>query len=471
MEKEQFIEQGIRYIEEHEMIGSGETVILGLSGGADSLALLLLLLEYQQKKTFSLHAVHVEHGIRGGESLADAGFVRQMCDRLQVSCEIVHVDAPKYAQTMGQSLEEAARNLRYQAFDEAAKKQETENIKIAVAHHMDDQAETVLLSLVRGSGLKGLGGMYPKRDRMIRPLLWASRSQIEEFMQAKEMHYLTDRTNFDTQYMRNRIRHEVMPHLMEVNEQAARHICLAAERLRGAEDFIDQQILTCLKLCTRKIFTGEELAGYEILAAEFEQLHPYIQERVVLEILSKVAGQLRDLTQVHVSAVVGLFGKQSGRSLDLPYQMTAKRTINAVLVVKATKLNDVLQPSEWQYQLSEEQFCFEISDWDGNLQISKKKYTKWFDYDKIEGSVQLRHRKSGDVLLYEDGHTRKLKKYMIDEKIPEPGRERLWVLADGERILWVVGYRISDYYKVTKDTKRVLKVQVNGGTEYERENS
>ena len=130
-----------------------------------------------------------------------------------------------------------------------------------------------------------------------------------------------------------------------------------------------------------------------------------------------------------------------------------------------------MQPSEWQYQLSEEQFCFEISDWNGNLQISKKKYTKWFDYDKIEGSVQLRHRKSGDVLLYEDGHTRKLKKYMIDEKIPEPGREKLWVLADGERILWVVGYRISDYYKVTKDTKRVLKVQVNGGTEYERENS
>ena len=266
--KKDFLQKIFSYIEEQELIREGDMVFAGVSGGADSMCLLEVLRAYRSRADFDLRVIHVEHGIRGEESRADAAFVKRFCKERKIPCQVISVDAVSYSEARGLSVEEAARELRYEAFEAAAQAAEKEqltlgavcgtetaqavgfgasqaadagSVRIAVAHHMEDQAETVLWQMIRGSDIRGMGGMRPRRGRIIRPLLDISRTQIEAFLRGEGISWREDVTNSDNTYTRNRLRMEVLPVLMKLNGQAVEHLCESACRLQETESYLEQE--------------------------------------------------------------------------------------------------------------------------------------------------------------------------------------------------------------------------------------
>ena len=495
--KEQFLQKIFSYIEEKELIGAGDVVFAGVSGGADSMCLLEVLREYQRQEDFELRVIHVEHGIRGEESLSDAAYVGQFCEKRGIPCEVISVDARGYSGAHGLSVEEAARMLRYEAFEQAAQKIEAapasvggkiaepdraaggafaehvqmagrsdegrslrkNRVRIAVAHHMEDQAETMLWQMIRGSDIKGMGGMRPRRGRIVRPLLAARRVEIEEFLTERGIRWREDATNRDIVYTRNRLRMDVLPVLKELNGQAISHLCESAERLQEAESYLEAQ--TDILYAH---YAKECALGRLVVCGSLLQEQPLLQRRVLYRALETVCGGARDLEAGHIALLQELFAQQTGRELSLPYRVTAVRTYEGVELFSRHAL-EMAEDVEMDVSAC---IHMEILERSQICEISKKKYTKWFDYDKIKYNAQIRKRQSGDYLVIDsEGHSQKLKKYLVNEKIPKMERDRLWLLADGSHVMWVIGYRISDYYKVDEHTKRVLKVQYDGGKEDE----
>ncbi len=491
------------WIEQEKMIEAGDLVIAGVSGGADSVCLLLCLLEYQKKIDFSVRVVHVEHGIRGEESFRDARFVRELCEKKRVSCQVYHVDVPGCARETGMGLEETARALRYDCYGKEAvrcalhKRQGKGRIRIALAHHANDNAETMLFRMIRGSGIRGLGGMRAKRpfweDRyrpdnrgreaeilsdvmIIRPLLRCLRSDIEAEIAARGQAYCQDSTNYKTDCSRNYLRHCVMPELEKMNGRAAFHMAQSAEILRETAAYLEGQVeeLTPL-VCT------DTQGGVLIREVELKKCVPLLQRELVHRALERAAGCGSDIGSVHVCAVMELFALQTGRSRNLPYRICAKRVYEGVCLVRqsadvrgegnAYEVTPELlflaeQGKRAVISLPDGEIRFRVFPFLGKIdEIPKKKYTKWLSYDKMKGGLQIRNRKAGDFLLIdEDGHKKKLKKYFVEEKIPGDKRDGIWLIADGPHIAWVVGGRISSDCKIEEHTGKILEIQITGGS-------
>ena len=483
------IKQVTEWIKKEALICEGDTVIVGISGGADSVCLLRILLELQQAMPFTLCAVHVEHGIRGEASREDEQFVAGLCAAHQIPLGIYEVDVPEYAKEKGIGMEEAARILRYDCYQKEVMRHDSAKgtVKVALAHHADDNAETFLFQMVRGSGLDGLSGMQPKRDfgggaQIIRPLLVVDRDQIEDYLGRIGQDYRTDETNFDMEYSRNRIRHDILPALQQINTAAVAHINQSATRLRQVSEYLAVEVKKAKKQCC----LATE-GGILIKKEEWEQFPELIRSEMVCDTLANVSGSSKDIGAVHVDAVQGLFSSQVGRKISLPYFVVAYRDYEGVLLTKQRETMDEPEPEAVEYVLGEEEkrrleqgevLCldwedgsvtFQIRECMGKVgQIHKKKYTKCFNYDKIRGVLRIRRRKAGDYLTVDSqGHKKKLKEYFINEKIPQKERDVMWLLAEESHIIWVIGGRISTCYKIDEHTKRILEVQVVGGNYYE----
>ncbi len=486
----------LRFIEQEELIAPQDSVIAGVSGGADSVCLLLVLMEIRKRLPFSLKVVHVEHGIRGEESRSDADFTKRLCEEKGICCEVYPVDVPSYATEQGIGLEEAARILRYQCYKKAAhkelaaaKRSREENIgkiHIALAHHGEDNAETILFQMVRGSGLDGLCGMLPKRDfetgiDIIRPLLKQTRGEIENYLLEQKQEYCVDSTNMDTEYSRNNIRHGVIPKLKEINQQAVSHINQCGELLRDMQEYLKVQVN-----CVYEKSCALEKGRLQINWSRLE-IHPQmIQKEVIHKAICEMAGSAKDIMAVHVEQILKLAGLQVGRKISLPYRLVAERNYEGILISKdkekvETELLQILIGEEEQeklldgephfYEVPGGKICLQIRNFTGEMQeISKKTYTKCFDYDKIKGSLQIRNRQSGDYLTLDaEGHTKRLKEYFINEKIPAEERGHILLLAKESHIIWVIGGRISSEFKIDKDTERILEVQFKGGNQNENQ--
>ena len=474
------------YILENKMIKNHSTVLVALSGGADSVCLLLLLNEIKRQCAdeldFALEAVHVEHGIRGAQSREDARFASDLCERLHIPCHIHSVDVPQYAKSHGLGLEEAARILRYEAFEEEAeqKQDNSRQAVVAVAHHMEDNAETVLFQMLRGSGAKGLAGMHPVSVKngvtYIRPLLSATRAQIEEYLKENGQAFVTDATNTDTAYSRNKLRHDVFPLLLQINDRAIEHINESAGQLAVMNDFYEEQLK---EACDSMVSKKEDRVILEI--SRFESLHPALKSGVARECIHLASGRLKDITSTHIGALVKLAGQQSGRKINLPYGIIAEKSFGEVILyagagevqkeeihVTAKEL-EALSTTGGQktIRLSADgsyiTLC--IQDFNGKMdEIPKKPYTKWFDYDKMKEGFEIRTRKAGDYIIVDDeGHHKKLKQVFTGDKIPAQQRAGLWLIAHGSLVHAIIGYRSGCSALVTPQTGKVLKITFYGG--------
>ena len=440
------------FIRKNKLVKKGDSVVLGVSGGADSICMLKLLSDLQKRLGISLYVLHVNHMIRP-EAGDDAEFVRNFCTKIKVPHRVVSVDVPAIASEQGLSEEEAGRYVRYDEFSKYA--YEVGATKIAVAHNSNDNAETVLMNLARGTGIKGLGGISPKRDledphgnilQVIRPMLCLSRKEIEDYLKANGISYRDDATNFATDYTRNKIRLEIMPLLENINNNAMQNITNASNELADTTEYIEKDVDEAYKE-----YVNDD-RGKLFLSDSSFALDPIVLTGVIRKMIEHLAGKLKDITRIHVGDVVSLSEKQVGKKVDLPYSIVAEREYDGI------SMRSVTDRSKLPEDNREILISFEEDDFDRG-HIEELTYTKWLDYDKID-DVVVRTRKKGDyIVINEDGDKKPLKKYFIDEKIPRRERDQVLLVADGDHILWVVGHRISADVKVKPGTKKIMKVE------------
>ena len=499
-----------RYIEENHMIVSGDTVAAGISGGADSVCLLDMLYRLSGERDFRLLVVHVHHGVRD-QADQDAAYVEKLCRERGIPYYLKRVNMDAYAKVGGLSPEEAGRELRYLAFEEVLKKAggdaKTGDAlmgvcagKIAVAHNSNDRAETMLFHLFRGSGTKGLTGIHPTRGRIIRPLLCLERTQIEDYLKARKLSYCIDSTNEEDTYTRNKIRHHILSYAVkEINENTVAHMAHTASVLDETEKYIERQISFAGERCIEKSKTSipersEDGTGKQVMLKldELKKEDPYIIKRLLLHCMEEVTEHGKNVTSKHLGALMALLNKSGSGELFLTDSVKAYKEYDRLFLYRETKpyenkgrknrTADIGNDTEnTVYEdISVEipgSVCvpevgildFSLMPRDAfiykNIQIiPEKRYTKWFDYDKITTVLLLRTRRTGDYLTIDEAFRKKtIKEYMIQKKIPKMQRERMYILADGAHILWVPGYRISQYYKVGENTKCILQVQLRGG--------
>lgn len=468
-------EKVFSYMREHHMLQPGDKVVAGISGGADSVCLLFVLLEWAKRHPLELSVVHVNHGIRR-EAAEDAGYVEKLCREQGIPFFLVEEDVHAYAERERCSEEEAGRRVRYDAFYRVA--QERGAGKIAVAHNLNDRSETMLFHLFRGSGLKGLGSILPVRGEIIRPLLGLERSEIETYLRERGICWQEDATNAQDVYTRNRIRHHIMPYVeKEIVSGAARHMAQTAEHLAETEDYLTGQTKAALQECVEEQFQREQgkAKRYQIDIDKFKGLHRVLQKRMLLMLVQSLTPSQKDISAVHIQKLLTLFIREGNRSICLPFGIEGRRSYEWVYLERGSVKEDQTQ-EQWEISLpavgehlewkvkGENSFVFHTFFYEKGQEVPRNEYTKWFDCDKIEKSLMLRTRKSGDYLTIADGQGeyrhKPLKDYMIDRKIPIEQRAQILLLADGQHVLWLPEYRISEYYKISENTKRILQVQL-----------
>ena len=438
------------YILKHNMVTQGDTVVVGLSGGADSVCLFIVLLNLSKKLGISLVAVHVNHGLRGKDADRDEEYCRYLCAKHKIPFEAFKADVNLIAKDEHMTCEEAGRKVRYEAFEKVRDRYAP--AKIAVAHHMNDRAETVLFNMFRGSGISGLSGIKAVNGSIIRPLLCVNREEIEHFLRDNKILYMTDDTNFTDEYMRNKIRNHMLPYAVQnINENTISNINQAALICEQAEDYLRTQA----KLSYENS-VSEKNGGTFIGEGAFASQHDIIKQYVVRLVFEKMYGRLKDISFHHVLNVVKLFSMPVSKVINLPEGYVARREYDGVTVLGS----DYTLPEIKKIEYESFVVPYEDMEWE-NSKIPKNDYTKYFDYDKIENHLELRTRQTGDYLVVDSkGSVKKLKDYFINEKVPAYMRDSVPLFADGSHIIWVVGKRISEYYKVTEETKRVIVVTV-----------
>lgn len=485
-----------QFMEKYHMVKSGGHVLVGLSGGADSVCLFFLLHLLGKEMDFQVSAVHVNHMLRGESADADSRFAKEFAKSLNHTCYCVSVLVQKLSEEEKLTLEEAGRKARYDVFLKTAKEIGADTI--ALAHHKNDQSETMLFHLARGCGISGLRGIKPIRQwqnesvKMIRPLLCVTRKEIEQFLLEQKIAYVIDETNGQNVYSRNKIRNRLIPFMeAELCEKTVEHMADTAELLGEAEDYLSLMANQAFGRIVRK--DSENQNKYSILVKELEKEHSYIKGAVVKKALEQLANANKDLEKVHVESIVKLCEMSVGKSVSLPYQITAERGYEEIFLKKRsfnkeeTEKNqsfcvsfdlpkpgqeleiplqnqDVLIAKVMSYEEFAQANCPEKKG-----EVPDKPYTKWFDCDKIEKYLQVRFRETGDYFYLNDTDTKKVKAYFIHEKVPKEDRDLVYLVSQGKHVLWISGYRISHYYKITENTKQILQLTIRGGYTHGRE--
>ncbi len=448
-----FKDNVISAIKKFNMITPGERIVVGLSGGADSCALAHVLSDIAKDLSFTLIAAHLNHGIRGDEALHDKEFSKSFASKLGI--DIITKDAcvPQYAKEHKLSEEMAARIVRYEFFNEVCTQYNC--TKIAVAHNKNDNAETILLNLIRGSGSKGFDGIRPVNGNIIRPLIGISRTEIEDYAKDNGISYVTDSTNTQDIYARNIIRHHLLPKMAEINSGALNNIIRCSEILSIESDYMEEEI----KL--HKLFRFSE-DSVIIDRREFDSLHPALARRALFKAIHLACGNTQNVCSKQIDLL--LSGVKTGNTFSFGNGSRAYITYDSLVFTK--QLNTV---SSYEYEVSvpctiqvkETGLTYKLEFTDS---FTKKPNSVCLSADKL-GSLTLRTRKDGDTFKpYGMTGSKKLKSFYIDCKIPSIERNFYPLLTSGNKILAVIPLRINEDFKITEHTQKILRITIIGGT-------
>lgn len=453
-------EKTLSTIEKYNLIENGDKVILGLSGGPDSVCLLHILNRLKEVLDIEVYAAHLNHQIRGMEAQKDALYVSQLCESLGITFFVKSMNVPQYCKENKLSLEEGARKLRYEMFFELKEKLNAN--KIAIAHNMNDQAETVLMRMMRGTGLQGLKGIDYIRDGIIiRPLLEVERSEIESYCEEYKLNPRIDSTNLESIYTRNKIRLELIPYMRDnFNSNITESIVRMSNSLRSDNDFIEEEAF-------KKFKEVAFINGYnlEVNLQKYVNLHKSLKSRIIRHAIKYVLGDTNFIDQKHIEEVIELEGENKvDKKIILPRGLFVYRQKNKLIF---TTKEIVLEEIEFSYKvpkngfvkINEANIIIETETMPINRYkaLKRDKSLKWFDCNKIKGGIIVRNRKSGDKIKLSMG-SKKLKELFIDLKIPKEERSKVPVLQDDNGILCVGNFRNSEAYKIDETTKEVLKI-------------
>ncbi|MGE5405233.1 MAG: tRNA lysidine(34) synthetase TilS [Candidatus Saccharibacteria bacterium] len=441
-----------------QLILPGQLVIAGLSGGPDSVALLHILLALAAREGFSVHAAHVNHLLRD-DALQDEEFVRDLCAEWKVPLAVERIDVAKLAREQKQSIEEAGRNARYKFFEEVRQHQGA--ISIAVAHHRQDQAETILMRLIQGTGLGGLQGILPRRGNIIRPILTFDRENIINYLSENGLPYRIDYSNYDKTYLRNRIRLELIPQLQEdYNPDIVDSLCRLAQYAQDDNRYWDSQIDLVWDTVVQKTDTG-----FNLFAEPFSELSKSLQDRLMQRFLITAGG--RRVSHHDIARVMDL-AVQPGSSKKVQISGGVWVGVNYGVLQIPAAADDT---ANFFYELAVpgETYIPEIDLWIQarllqEMDNERRPNVARFDWGEIEKPLYVRSRIPGDRFQPPglDG-TKKVKDYFIENKIPVTVRNQTALLASDREIYWLMGLCHSDKAQVNKHTQTILEVEINKG--------
>lgn len=462
-------ENVLRTIKEHNLIHSHQHIVVGLSGGPDSVCLFHILLSLKKEMDLQIYPVHINHKMRPGAAEKDQAYVEKLCKKNECTCKVYEVDCNLLAQKKKITSEEAGRLVRYRAFAKEAEELRNKGISandicIAVAQNADDQAETILFRILRGVGTDGLSGIkYSRYDefgnQIIRPILDIKRKEIEQYCEENHLLPCIDKTNLEPLYTRNRIRLKLLPYLEEEYNSAIKDTLIRMGRNAGYDsDFLWNEAEKAYEETVKEqkndmiIFDGEKLRN----------LHRAVRQRVINKGFS-VIGLTDDISAVHFDACEGIvYQEKCSARVDLPRGFYIAKLYNDVkLATNETKTERV-------YDVS-----ISVLNWES---YEKKKNNTGlyaaFDYDCLVGTygesfekkVVLRRRKAGDYIAISAEHTKKLQNYFVDRKVPKDERDKIDLVAIGHEILWILSNenkgRYSGKYKLCRDTKKVFFIEI-----------
>ncbi|MDM8535436.1 tRNA lysidine(34) synthetase TilS [Desulfobacterales bacterium HSG17] len=458
------------------MLQPHDSVLMGVSGGPDSIALVNVLIHLSSQFSLNLGIAHLNHCLRGKNSDNDAKFVSELGSKLELPCFIDKKDVKHFQKQHKLSLEEAGRQVRYDFFEKTAKRYGYN--KIALGHHADDNAELVLMYLIRGSGPLGLSGIRPVRDnRYIRPLIHHARSEIMEFLESNALSYVTDMTNNDTKYLRNRIRHDLIPLLKaSYNPQISCTVNRLSSIIRDEEIWLEEIINPVFNRCVK----SEKKGQIEIYISELDKIPDSAKRRVIRKAIEKVKGSLRRITFSHIEDILRLLQKNEGvKALDLPDQIRVKKIRRILIIQKEKNSLRALHFNAEQDNVKPYKYIIQKS---GNLTIDETGMSMkfsvlempfmedpvnagqnqaFFDMDIVNFPLIIRNFRHGDRFtpMGMTG-TQKVKKFFINNKISARDRARCPILVCQDKIIWVAGFRINELVKITQATRKVLKAEL-----------
>ncbi len=477
-----FEQKVLNTIRKYEMVSAKDKVLVGFSGGPDSMALLYSLNKLKELLRIKLYAMHINHQLRGKSANEDEKFCRQVCRKLSIPIKTCKINVKEYAQQNKLSIEESARELRYKHLTKTAQKLKCS--KIALGHNANDNAETVILNLIRGTGLTGLAGISAKRDQIIRPLIEIPRDEILKYLKKNNLDYCHDLTNIELGYRRNYIRHKILPLLQTINPNLITTIFHTSELIRTCNEYINPIIQKTLSEVLLKqtaqciILDIKKLLSYNL----------FIKRQIIKTLIP-------DLEFVSIDAILTLAQKKtSGKRLKLAEDLWVWKEYNSLYFEKSSRKNSNLKTHRWLVDIGNtirikelglkittklipvknKKDLMYIGDLMENQDTNNiiktqhwlnscdgKELRQWFDISEITLPLHVRFRQPGDRFIFQDGHFKKLKDVLIDEKIPLRVRDQLPLLCDAQNILWIIGSRRAHIGLINEKTKTILEVQVN----------
>jgi len=456
----------IKFIEQNALITEGDKILIALSGGGDSVCALNFFYKFKEKYKIEIAAVHVNHNLRGKNSDEDEIFCKEVSEEFHIKFISKKVDVKNFAKEKKISIEEAARELRYKIFDETLN--EISFNKIITAHNESDNAETVILNLTKGAGLKGISGIPIKRGKIIRPFLCLTKQEISDYLKQNEIEFRTDESNLNEDFERNYIRGKIIPALKKINPSLEDAILRSSEILKGANEFVNQN----LKEIENKILICN-FNSIEINLEEFQKLSDFICGEIIkfkFEEIFKVEFTFKDFQKIK-----SLAKKQTGTKENIRQKISAYKERNYILIINDEEIN--FNPVE--INLPVENNSAEINFKQGKLVIkisdsSEKNILENFKKNKFQEENNFYEIISADELkeklilrLWQNGDkfiplgmkgVKKISDFLAENKIPNHLKKNQLILLNEDEIIWVPGLRISERYKITEKTKRTCEL-------------
>lgn len=458
------LKEVLKYIKTNNMFKKNDNVLVAFSGGPDSLSLLHVLNSLKDELNIQLAAAHVNHCLRGNEADSDEEFCRNFCDHLGIKIYVKKAKVYDIAKDKDISVEQAGRIVRYNFFEEIMKKENFN--KIAVAHNANDQAETVLMRIMRGTGLDGLCGIMPVRDNIyVRPLLNTRREEIEEYCRQNNLKPRIDKTNFEKIYTRNKIRLELIPYIKKnFNEDIVGALGRLANLAQKDTQYLENEANKKYNIYYNKKHNKV------IISKEAFNENLSIVERIMRKAIEELKGSKCNIENKHIYEILELQRNATGKMISLPDNIKVFNNYGDIWITfEDSKAKDLLN-LKYEIKLNSRNYIKDLGiniitkivPFSKNIDVRDKRYTKYFNYDNIQGKdIILRFKKNGDRMrpLGMEG-TKKLKDIFIDLKIPKDERGKIPLICFNDDIAWIIGYKLSNDFKVRNNIKNVLEINV-----------
>ncbi|MBD7915185.1 tRNA lysidine(34) synthetase TilS [Clostridium sp. Sa3CUN1] len=449
------------FVVENNLIQNNDKVLVALSGGPDSVCLLSILYKLKDYFNIEIGAAHVNHMLRGDEAVKDEEYAKSICYKLGVKFFSKRVDINKISKDMGISHELAGREERYRFFEDISKANGYN--KIAIAHNANDQAETIIMNMMRGSGIEGLCGIRSKRDGgIIRPILCLSRNEIEEYCNYYDLNPRIDSTNLENIYRRNKVRLDIIPYMKDnFNKDIIETLNRMANLLQIDNDFIEKECNNSYKKYCK------ESKKNLVIAKDAFFIEKAILTRVIKKSFVEFSGKHTNFEMKHIYEVISLANNSTNKKINLPHGIIAENVYGDIYLKykeeNKSEENEIILNKEninnKEVQYGEYNISFTVISNKNNIEFSNNVLIKYFDYDKIKEKLIIRKRKNGDKMtpLGMKG-SKKIKDIFMDLKIPVEKRDTVPILCFDNEVAWIVEHKVSDRFKITKETKNIIKI-------------